>query len=65
MPGVGNIKACSGTKNAAMSAFITRKDGTVESLGVVAFYSRNPLRVFKFWLLRKLGRKVTEAQLFR
>lgn len=41
------------TKEASISAVIIRADGTVENLGVIAYYHRNPL---KRWLWRLLKR---------
>jgi hypothetical protein len=45
----------SNAKEAQISAVITRADGTIEQLGVVSYWHRNPLkRIFwsiKRWLL--------------
>lgn len=37
---------------------IIRADGTVEDLGVVAYYHKNPLRRFLYRLRRRTGRIV-------
>jgi len=39
-------------KSAQMSAIITRKDGTVENLGTIAYWHRNPLKRWA-WSLKK------------
>ena len=46
---VANINA----KEIKLVATITRADGTVEELGVIDYYSKNPLKMF-FWKIKKL-----------
>jgi hypothetical protein len=41
-----------GIGSAQVSAIITRADGTVEDLGVISYWHRNPLRRL-WWRLRK------------
>lgn len=50
----GSVKASAKIKKATIEAVVTRSDGSVERLGVVSYYSRNPL---KRWLW-KLGQAV-------
>lgn len=50
------IRATSEVKAASVEAVITRADGTVENLGRVAYYHRNPLRRL-LWRLSKEGRR--------
>jgi hypothetical protein len=45
---VANINA----KEIKLVATITRADGTVEELGVIDYYSKNPLKMF-FWRIKK------------
>lgn len=40
----GSIIANTNIKSAEIEAVITRADGRIERLGVVAYYHRNPLR---------------------
>lgn len=42
----------SGIKSITWEAVITRADGTIEDLGVIAEYHRNPWTRFKRWLAR-------------
>lgn len=42
-----NLNANSGIKETYFSVVITRADGTVEDLGVIAYYNSNP---FKLWI---------------
>lgn len=44
-------------KEATISAIITRADGTVENLGVVAYHHRNPLKRLMFRLKQLLKRR--------
>jgi hypothetical protein len=46
---VANINA----KEIELIATITRADGTVEQLGVIDYYHRNPIKRF-IWKLKKL-----------
>lgn len=39
-------------KSAQMSAIITRADGTVENVGVIAYWHRNPLKRWA-WNIKK------------
>lgn len=39
-------------KSAQISAIITRADGTVENVGVIAYWHRNPLKRWA-WHIRK------------
>lgn len=40
----GDMTAKSGLKQASIEAKVIRADGTVEDLGVVSYYHKNPLR---------------------
>ncbi|UOF79344.1 hypothetical protein [Caudoviricetes sp.] len=35
-------------KEASLSAIVTRADGTIEDLGTIAYYHKNPLKVLSF-----------------
>lgn len=45
---MGTVRVATGTKvrpkSASIAAVITRADGTVEDLGIVSYYHRNPLK---------------------
>jgi hypothetical protein len=45
-------------KEASFSAIVTRADGTIEDLGVISYYSSNPLKRFLFSLKKLLKIKV-------
>jgi hypothetical protein len=49
------VSAKSHVREASIEAVITRANGTVENLGMISYYHRNPLRRFA-WQLRKLLR---------
>jgi hypothetical protein len=49
---VAGFVAKTNAREVTFEAFVTRADGTVEPLGVVAYYNRNPLRRWA-WALRK------------
>jgi hypothetical protein len=57
----GNIQLRQKTKEASLSAVITRADGTIENLGVVSYYHRNPIRVLLWKLGRMFGLKARSA----
>jgi len=40
----GSIKASAKIKHATIEAVITRADGSVENLGTISYYHRNPLK---------------------
>lgn len=40
----GSMVAQAGVRSQSIEAVITRADGTVENLGTIAYYHRNPLR---------------------
>lgn len=48
--------ANSDIKSAEIQAVIIRADGTKQDLGTIAYYHRNPLKRFAFWLKTKLKR---------
>jgi hypothetical protein len=48
----------SGMQSGSVSGVITRRDGTVEDLGIIAFNHKNPFKV-ALWEKEKFG-KVTE-----
>lgn len=47
----GTALALSKARRATIHAVVTRADGSVENLGVIAYYHRNPLRR---WLVNRL-----------
>jgi hypothetical protein len=61
---MSGIQTTATAKQAAISITITRADGTVEDLGVVAYHSTDPLRRALFALRQRLGMHVSEEQLF-
>jgi hypothetical protein len=61
---MSGIQTTQPVKNAAISIQITRADGTVEDLGVVAYHSTNPLKRALFAVRQRLGQHITEEQLF-
>lgn len=44
-------------KHAELHAVITRADGTVEDLGCIAYYDKNPLKRWVFAVRNRLNRK--------
>lgn len=52
----GGLLAQPKVQKSTISAVITRADGTVEDLGVIAYWHRNPLRRWA-WALRQRFRK--------
>jgi len=61
---MAGMQVTSETKQAAVSVVVTRANGAVEDLGVVAYYHRNPLRRLVYLLKRRLGFRVRERDLF-
>lgn len=51
---MSDVKVRSGLKQIVWEATIIRADGTVEPLGVVSYWHRNPLRRFAWGLKRRL-----------
>ncbi len=51
----GNLIAQSKVKEASISMRVVRKDGTIEDLGVVSHYSRNPAKrlLMAIWIWAK------------
>jgi hypothetical protein len=47
-----NADTESGAKEIMFSAVITRADGTVENLGVISYYHKNPLKRW-IWKIKK------------
>lgn len=47
----GGLIANAKPKEATISAVVTRADGSVENIGVVSYYHRNPLRQW-LWNIR-------------
>ena len=47
---MGEIRTTADAEMVALSAIVTRADGTVEDLGVIAYHHRNPLRRLWFKL---------------
>ncbi len=52
----GNIRARGGAREMTISAVITRADGRVENLGVIAFHHRNPFKRLAWQLHRFINR---------
>lgn len=50
------IIARSDIEEAELSAVIIRAEGTIEEVGVIAYYHRNPLRRLLWWLRQRLRR---------
>lgn len=36
--------------NVTLSAVVTRADGTIEDLGIIAYYHKNPIKRLIYWL---------------
>jgi hypothetical protein len=51
----GSILSQANLSSASISAVVTRADGRVERLGVVSYYSKNPLKrwAVNFWIKTK------------
>lgn len=62
---MAGMQVTSETKQAAVSIVVTRANGKVEDLGVVAYFHRNPMRRLLYALKRRLGMRVRERDLFR
>ena len=52
------------TKQAACSIVVTRADGTVEDLGIVAYTAESPEQQRKYALLKARGQRIDEAEFF-
>jgi len=50
------ITSRSDVKSAEIQAVIIRVDGSRRDLGTIAYYHKNPLKRFAFWLKKKLKR---------
>lgn len=46
-------------KEASLHMVVTRADGTVEDLGIVSYYSSNPLKML-LWNLRQLLKRIAK-----
>ena len=46
------IKGGSNAKSITVSAVITRADGTIQNLGAVGYYHKNPLRM-AWWKIKR------------
>jgi len=55
------MQVSSGVKRATITATITRADGTVEELGVVAFHESNPLKRAVLRLKQMRGERIEET----
>lgn len=60
---MSHISIPAGAEYQSLSAVVTRKDGTVEELGVIAFNHKNPFKVAK-WEKETLG-KISEDTALR
>lgn len=54
------MQVSSGVKRATITATITRADGTVEELGVVAFHESNPIKRAVLRLKQMRGERIEE-----
>ena len=52
----GTIKTVAKAREASINAVVTRANGTVEDLGTVAYWHRNPLRRLWWRLTQTFGR---------
>jgi hypothetical protein len=50
------VAATAGVKSVAFEARIIRADGTIEELGTIAYWHKNPVRRF-LWRFSKGGRR--------
>jgi hypothetical protein len=50
----GGLIAHQQVREASISAVVTRADGSVEDLGIVSYYHKNPLKRWAFAIKRKL-----------
>jgi len=56
-----SMQVSSGVKRATITATVTRADGTVEELGVVAFHESNPLKRAVLRLKQMRGERIKET----
>lgn len=59
---MGSIKSKSKIKEATLTAVVTRKDGSVQNLGVVSFYHKSLFVRAAFWcrqVLAKVKEKIS------
>jgi hypothetical protein len=54
--GVIDVVGATKPKSASLRAVVTRADGTVEDLGVVAYYHRNPIYMLGWHIYRLFKR---------
>jgi hypothetical protein len=52
---MAGFSVSSDTKEVTVTAVITRADGTIENLGLVTYYHRNPLRRWVYRLGQFIG----------
>lgn len=52
---MSEAKTNAGVRECTVSARVIRADGTVEDLGVIAAYHRNPLR--RWWMQRQIRKR--------
>lgn len=50
----GGMLARANVREASITAVVTRADGRVETLGVISYWHRNPLKRFAVNAMRKL-----------
>lgn len=53
----GDMKVKGGAREMSISAVVTRADGTVEDLGIVSYWHKNPLRRLAVKLQRLFPKK--------
>ncbi len=56
-----SMQVSSGVKRATITATVTRADGTVEELGVIAFHESNPLKRAVLRLKQMRGERIEES----
>lgn len=52
---MSEMQVAQGVKSAELSIVVTRADGSVEDLGVVAYWHKNPLRRWAYRLRKALS----------
>lgn len=58
---MSDMKVVSGAKEATIEAVIIRADGTVEQLGVISYWHKNPLKRLA-WRMKQAAKSLTRRK---
>lgn len=58
---MSDMKVVSGAKEATIEAVVIRADGTVEQLGVISYWHKNPLKRLA-WRVKQAAKSLTRRK---